>query len=396
MGKARVAVRIKDVVSRSKSVNHNINLDALSQRYNDMMKKINRLTTALNKHHSLIKEMSNSRVNVATQISDLAQGSPLESHAGGVENNSESYSAIHQGLSKDVEGYADKYQEFIIGYVVEWNKVISARTKAGLKKTASLRRDLDHYQRKVDELNRKVNATLAKGSPTDAKTKSKMKRNENKLVKAKDAYKLAAEEMCMYLQETVDQGWKDLHPLLVKIAQFDMSLVGEETDYLSGMDTVITALSALALSNNLKVMGRLEELKKHDASSLYAGTKDSPTLAGGDESTYDGSLNSASAGSPQGVDGFPVEVTLELQSLSTPKRRPKFFARSNTPPPLTLEKIDAADDRQISHIPINLFRESESESVSQSGVDSVALSSPGSYLESICPSIADTATLSSP
>lgn len=64
MVKVRVATRIKEAVNGKKSMNRSVDLVALTQRYQVMKKKLNRLATALHKHHNLIKDISKSRLNV--------------------------------------------------------------------------------------------------------------------------------------------------------------------------------------------------------------------------------------------------------------------------------------------------------------------------------------------
>lgn len=378
MVKARVATRIKEAVNGKKSMNRSIDLVALTQRYHVMKKKLNRLATALHKHHSLIKEITNSRLNVAAQISSLTEGSPLYSCGGTLEDNSNSYSAIHQNLAKKIEGYSDKYQQFVVEYVMEWEKVVSTRINAGLKTTETLRRDLDHYQRKVEELHIQVNKALAKGKMVDDKTKEKLKRNEEKYAKAKESYNNAARDMCMLLEETVDRGWKDLHPILVKMAQFDMTLAGEESKSLAEMDVVVTALKALATSNDLKATGRLKELSAQEVSLLFTGTNSVPSIGNGEEtstqwgqaSVYGESGNPLPPGSvaPQGMGGFPAQVqdieirprqtSIPMASATLVSQQPNMqistsdmlTVANNAAPPPTLEQIDSVDDRGSSQL----------------------------------------------
>ncbi len=63
--KARVAVRIKEAVNGGKSHNRSVDLDALTQRFHVMRKKLALLLNALRRHHSLIAEMSKSRTSVS-------------------------------------------------------------------------------------------------------------------------------------------------------------------------------------------------------------------------------------------------------------------------------------------------------------------------------------------
>lgn len=65
MGKARVAVKIRDVVSGGKSHNRSGDLEALTQRFNVMKKKLALLGASLKRHHLMIVEMNKSRLAVS-------------------------------------------------------------------------------------------------------------------------------------------------------------------------------------------------------------------------------------------------------------------------------------------------------------------------------------------
>jgi len=340
--KTRVAVRIKEAVNGKKSLNISADLTALTQRYNVMKKKITHFAIVLSKHHALIGELSKSHVNVASQITSLTQGTPMYSCGGDFENHSHSYSAIHNALSKKTEEFADKYNQFIVQYVLEWERVVTTRVNAGLKTTASLRLDLDHYQRKVEDLHLQVNRLLSKGKMVDEKTKDKLKRNGEKLTKSKQIHDKASRDMCMLLEETVDQGWKDLHPLLVKMAQFDMTVANDEAKGLSEMDSVVTALKGLATLNGLNPAGRLKALSAEKVSILYTG-KTHNSAVGAISNGNEGFQSGGSAGmgqassympyennapslppgsvAPQGMGGYPVQVA-EISIPSLPPALP--------------------------------------------------------------------------
>ena len=65
MAKTRVAVRIKDAVG-GKSYNKSVDIQSLTDRFNVMKKKLALLTGALKKHHTIMEEMNNSRINVSS------------------------------------------------------------------------------------------------------------------------------------------------------------------------------------------------------------------------------------------------------------------------------------------------------------------------------------------
>ena len=147
--------------------------------------------------------------------------------------------------------------------------------------------DLDHYQKKVEELNKDANKTMTKGKSVSDKGVDKLKRNEQKLVNARREHDQFVADLCCFMEEIMERGWKDLHPLLVKMAQFDITLSGEETKLLStGMVAVVGELKALAGNHpNMNPTGRLKELETW---SLETISKTNPrteqlTIRGGDE-----------------------------------------------------------------------------------------------------------------
>jgi hypothetical protein len=63
--KARVGVRIKEAVNGGKSTNRSVDLEALTQRYQTMRKKLHLLINALRQNHALMVQLSKSRMNVS-------------------------------------------------------------------------------------------------------------------------------------------------------------------------------------------------------------------------------------------------------------------------------------------------------------------------------------------
>jgi hypothetical protein len=256
---------------------------------------------------------------VAIQVASLTESTPLHNAGGSLGPTTVSYAALHQRLSLNVSSYTDKYNTFVVEYALEWDKVISTRINAGLKSTEDLRRDLDHYQKKVEELRMQSNKILAKGKMVDEKMTEKLKRNEEKLVQAKEGYNKSSRDMCMLLEETTDRAWKDLHPVLVKMAQFDMTLANEEAKGLAEMELVVKSLKDIAGSHELKATGRLKELGTQDPSLLYSGNNSGTVaLTNGDvtsqlegmslrDSINEPALPPGSV-APQGMGGFPVHI----------------------------------------------------------------------------------------
>ena len=187
-----------------------------------------------------------------------------------------SYAAIHLQLHKKTKIYHDKYVEHILTYVTEWERILTNRISTHLKQANKLRVDLDHYQRKVEDLQQDANKTMGKGKTVSEKDVDKLKRNENKLISSKQDYNRFISDLCGFMEEVMDRGWKDLHPLLVKLSQFDATLSSEEASCFKSMYGVTEKLKELSSKySNVKAGGRLKELETWSLSSLVQASGES-------------------------------------------------------------------------------------------------------------------------
>jgi len=213
-------------------------------------------------------------------------------------SNPTSYAAIHLQLHKKYKLYSEKYAEHILKYAAEWERILTTRISGNLKTSEKLRVDLDHYAKKVEDLNKTMNKTMSKGKSVDDKGVDKLKRNEAKLVQARAEYDRFVNDLCGYMEEVLHRGWKDLHPLLVKMAQFDSTLSNEEAQLLKGsMMSVTEEMKNMGTKYpNLKPQGRLKEL---ESMSLESFANQNPsekyndsgaplliTQGGGESATY--------------------------------------------------------------------------------------------------------------
>jgi len=206
------------------------------------------------------------------------------------DSNPTSFAAVHLQLHKKNKAYHKKYIEHILTYASDWERILSTRVNKHLKHAEKLRVDLDHYQKKVEELNKDANKTMTKGKSVSDKGVDKLKRNEQKLVNARREHEQFVSDLCGFMEEIMERGWKDLHPLLVKMAQFDVTLSGEEAKLLStGMVAVVGELKVLAGKHpNMNPTGRLKELETWSLESINKTNPRSVesqqlTITGGDE-----------------------------------------------------------------------------------------------------------------
>jgi len=333
MAKTRIVTRVKDKTGLAKSKNRSEDLAKLREKHSQFSKNLKYLITTIQSNHDAMVAFSKSRLDVAKAINALTVDTPLFKAGGDIpssaigttdggasadetpssaaaakaannnnnntmsssstaivahDSNPISFAAVHLQLHKKSKLYHRKYVEHILTYAADWERILSTRVNKHLKHAEKLRVDLDHYQKKVEELNKDANKTMTKGKSVSDKGVDKLKRNEQKLVNARREHDQFLSDLCGFMEEIMERGWKDLHPLLVKMAQFDVTLSGEEAALLSkGMVAVVGELKALAGKHpNMNPTGRLKELETWSLESINKTNPRSEghlMITGGDE-----------------------------------------------------------------------------------------------------------------
>jgi len=285
--------------------------------------------------HAAMQEFGKAKIIVAKHLALLSKDTVLFETTGqtaGADRSSDSvnsYFSVQEEVSNKTKNYADKYKQFIVDYAQEWYKTITDRVGADLKKAEKIRVELDHYQSKVESLRQSANATMAKGKQVDGKAAEKLTRNEDKLIKIKEASSKFINELCLLMEEITERSWRDLHPLLIKCSQFETQVSEDEAKAMASLNKVVAALKQIASDHGIKPQARLKDLATVDPYVLSTRSKDdnrNPALENGftglalGGSSVQGSAVSATTGdndsqyfppgstSAQGLGGFPVRV----------------------------------------------------------------------------------------
>ena len=209
---------------------------------------------------------------------------PLFEHAGQLANtedslrNTCSYASINTDMASQHKIFTDRYLKYVVEYAVDWERIVTKRISEGLKKGELLRVELDHYQSKVENMRTAANVTLAKKKMVDPKTAEKLSRNEEKLLNSRREYEKFKNALCVLIDETTLRSWKDLHPLLLKICQFDLTTATSEAKAFSKLNTVISNLKTFAERNNLTGDSRLNNLESMDPYQLSGTTEKEPLM----------------------------------------------------------------------------------------------------------------------
>jgi hypothetical protein len=273
-------------------------------------------------NHSL----SHSHLQVAHQFAALSKETPLFDSVGLMPSSDRpsntvcSYTSVHDELAAKAKSYAQKYQQFVLEYAVEWEKIIRTRIDNGIKKAEELRIELDHYQKKTETLRLSANQSMVKGKSVPSSIQEKLTRNEEKLIASKQSYNQVATDLCILMEEVTERSWRDLHPLLVKVAQFDMTVANDDAKSLAPLAQVVSSLKQVATENGLSAQPRLKDLaslKPELLSTRPGGVAalqiEAGPVFGTAANAFDSMALPPGSVGPQGMGGFPVQIP----SLST-------------------------------------------------------------------------------
>ena len=359
MVKNRIVTQITQKTGMAKSKNADNTLADLRAKYHIFAKNLKFLITSLTANHACMVGYSKARLEVAKAINSLTVDTPLFGCAGDIPannasvgtvdgggatasdnnnnnnnssttdlvianngntntNSKDSYAAIHLALHRKNKLYHDKYTEHILTYAAEWERVLTTRINGHLKQSETLRVDLDHYAKKVEDLHKTINRTMTKGKPVSDDNVDRLKRNEAKLIQARMEYDRFVNDLCGYMEEVMSRGWKDLHPLLVKMAQFDATLCNEESSlFARGMTGVTDRLKNMKNDHpGLTPLGRLKELETASLESIARSNPDYGVIVqGGGEAATFAPLGGSSTTTIGGGGLFSTLVTSSSDEL---------------------------------------------------------------------------------
>lgn len=273
MTKTRIGERLSNAATESKSTKDRTSeVDELNKKYSDFTKQFKPLTAALKTHVSDLEKLEQSREKVLQEFSNFTQGTPLQK----MENNAV---IVQKALLKKDATYSNLYVKDIVDYVHEWELAVKTRVEATQKQVEESKQSFFHYEKKLQALAKAHDATVAKGKTPHDNDVEKLKRNEEKLSLSKNSYESQATRLCDMIEAIVEEGWKDLLPLLVCMAKLESNILSSKKQLLDS-SCVIANLQNLAEEYKIDLTtpppGPLE---KTAATAAAAGSKVSPVPA---------------------------------------------------------------------------------------------------------------------
>lgn len=298
MVKPRLGRRIKEAIMGHESSNKKQDLELRAGEFNRMKLCIRQLIEALKAQHESLLRMNETRLQVALKVSALAEGSAISKEAGSLplqdseldKSDLSSYMAIHRSINDRQKTCANRYLKHVVGYAIEWEDLIVAHVTASLKRAKGLRRDVDHYQSKVESLTVVTNRIISRGQVVDTKVTSRSQRNEEKYKQARKEFDVFADYLVTLLEQVTVRGWQNLHPILLKLVQFDISVVSDESKMLSNLTLVDESLKRIANECGLQPRSGLkivEEVTTQQSQLLNASRTESQGPSSNIQISYD-------------------------------------------------------------------------------------------------------------
>lgn len=296
-------------------------------------------------------------------------------------NDLNSYMSVHHSLHIRQKLYCERFSEHVVDYAIEWERIIVARVSTSLACADRLRRDLDHYKQKVDRMKMEKSKMIAQGRSLDAKFTERLSRNESKLAISRDEYELYANDLCTLIQEVTVRSWKDLHPILLKMTQFDATLASDEHQLLKNLNVVSNNLNKVAHRYGLKAETRLTDLETLSAKLIANGSGDNMMIEGVNNLSSSKESKSSSKENDDAVvrdvvnllskktsgSGMITEMTPETTSTvpKSPRKKSPRVSTSGSGSPYS--ETDRALDNLMQHSSINGSRVPGSRSSSRNG-----------------------------
>jgi hypothetical protein len=163
---------------------------------------------------------------------------------------------VHESLNESVVSSERAFETKIIASCIEWEKLVTVRFEGALFQFQSARRKMESYQKEVDSLLVKREKSMAKlkdASPPSPYIEHKMKTTLTNLERATKDLVKAENTFCRFVDEHVDQSWRELYPVLVRLFQLEMSSAQDRATALSSLQDVLKNFSDVARDHDIKL-----------------------------------------------------------------------------------------------------------------------------------------------
>jgi hypothetical protein len=264
--KTKVAARLAKALEDAEinDLHRSPELVPLTTSYQNLRKRLKYLIKSAEAYQKATRQVEQARSKLFQEFATLSRGTPLYDHVGKLldadslqsieQMGNVSLATTSEGLelqAKSVTQVAEQlgakslaslqqlaaahakinsveYQEHVLGYLSEWQQVVTSNVDKQLKAVKKLQQNRLHYEKKVESLRRKVNQLESKGKATPQAVVERLSRNEEKLKDAFENHEQWAGQLCVLLEQVTEHGWKDLYPLLKNTMKWEVNRLGRD------------------------------------------------------------------------------------------------------------------------------------------------------------------------
>jgi hypothetical protein len=257
------------------------------------------------------KEIEEKEVKVPAEKVEAVEKPKAKTEDAKPKADNESFEGVHQSAYNMSKKYHEQYGQYLIGYVENWEKVVSQRIHGLLIHYRELEESVMHYNKKVGGLLEKVDRSKS----VRHKLAEKLDRNEIKEMGAVEARDTVGEHLYLYIEEVIERAWRDVFPLVLRSCRFEADFNAAQASILSDLVTVSDMIQSVGEDEDCDIMGRLGDLEKKHPEEVC--TEENPfvklTPRKKKEKQPDMPDIQEGGSADQGSEPQPPEDTLEVQ-----------------------------------------------------------------------------------
>ena len=197
-------------------------------KLSEHLSALNKVYEALRKYYEALEILDRCRVDAFGCVAEVyGRGTnPLAALFG---KDEALWKAIESGYDASVNGEGSGnnlaynhrtlfkvYKDSLLNYLDELIKTLNG-LEHYYTTCSALRREYEHYRLKCEKLSLKLKEKNSNGSD------DKMARNEKKLEQARAIYLSTEAKVTSSIDHIIDRSWHDLHPLFLRLVQFEIS-----------------------------------------------------------------------------------------------------------------------------------------------------------------------------
>eukprot|EP00588_Corethron_pennatum_P010780 CAMPEP_0194281188 /NCGR_PEP_ID=MMETSP0169-20130528/20174_1 /TAXON_ID=218684 /ORGANISM="Corethron pennatum, Strain L29A3" /LENGTH=407 /DNA_ID=CAMNT_0039026179 /DNA_START=146 /DNA_END=1369 /DNA_ORIENTATION=+ len=172
--------------------------------------------------------------------------------------------------------YLNAYYDNVLKYICDWEIIAKERVSAGLSYLEGRRIEYDYYRNKDEAETKALENSILKGKVSIPSVKGN--KIKDKLRTSEVDYQVALKDNLSFINEATDKAWKDLFPVIMKMAQFENHFNVKQAHCFENLkNSVIPRLRTVGTKHKL-LNSRLALIAKTDPIRIYTGPKIEPEV----------------------------------------------------------------------------------------------------------------------